>query len=553
MAKKVYIDFELKYKEAVKNLDEMQKEYSKLEKEVKKTSESQQELGGVLDKTTGGAITKFKGLKGTLGTVIKSFKSLKVAIMATGIGALVIAVGALATMFTNSEKGQNRFTKLMSGIGVVVGNVTDIVAGLGEVMFNVFTGRFGEAKKSYDELKEKMKNFGKETREEIKISNELSDRRAKADKIERQLIIDRAEATRKFNELRERAADKENVSVDERIRLLKEAGAIEEAITIKEIEAARIRFETKRQENLMAGSTKEDLDEQAQLEARLIELEASRLKKQKTLTAEITTNLREAAAERKADQAEKDADAKAEEDKERARLDALQKIRDDFTKQIEDRDAEKEFEKLELAKSRKLAELEELNATEAQKAEIILYYDNLISQAKDKDAENEKKRDEILQKQKIAIISQTFGTLANILGKNSKAGKAFAVAQALTNTYLGVTEVLDNESTFPEPFATIQRVASIAGVLATGFQAVKSIKSVNPKGAGAVTTINARGVGQAAPQAPSFSVVGAGISNQIADVLAGQGQQPIQAYVVSNDVSTAQELDRNIITGASIG
>ena len=39
MAKKVYIDFELKYKEAVANLDEMQKEYSKLEKEVSKTSE----------------------------------------------------------------------------------------------------------------------------------------------------------------------------------------------------------------------------------------------------------------------------------------------------------------------------------------------------------------------------------------------------------------------------------------------------------------------------------------------------------------------------------
>ena len=44
MAKKIEIEFELKYKEAVKNLDEFQKEYSKLEKEVesanKKTAES---------------------------------------------------------------------------------------------------------------------------------------------------------------------------------------------------------------------------------------------------------------------------------------------------------------------------------------------------------------------------------------------------------------------------------------------------------------------------------------------------------------------------------
>ena len=57
MAKKVYIDFELRYKEAVANLDEMQKEYAKLEKQVDSTSESQQELGNILDTTTGGAVT----------------------------------------------------------------------------------------------------------------------------------------------------------------------------------------------------------------------------------------------------------------------------------------------------------------------------------------------------------------------------------------------------------------------------------------------------------------------------------------------------------------
>ena len=36
-------------------------------------------------------------------------------------------------------------------------------------------------------------------------------------------------------------------------------------------------------------------------------------------------------------------------------------------------------------------------------------------------------------------------------------------------------------------------------------------------------------------------------------VIGGQSQQPIQTYVVASDVSTAQELDRNIVTGATIG
>ena len=44
MAKKIEIEFELKYKEAVKNLDEFQKEFSKLEKDVesanKKTADA---------------------------------------------------------------------------------------------------------------------------------------------------------------------------------------------------------------------------------------------------------------------------------------------------------------------------------------------------------------------------------------------------------------------------------------------------------------------------------------------------------------------------------
>jgi hypothetical protein len=44
MAQKIEVEFELKYKEAVKNLDEFQKEYAKLEKEVvsanEKTAES---------------------------------------------------------------------------------------------------------------------------------------------------------------------------------------------------------------------------------------------------------------------------------------------------------------------------------------------------------------------------------------------------------------------------------------------------------------------------------------------------------------------------------
>ena len=41
-------------------------------------------------------------------------------------------------------------------------------------------------------------------------------------------------------------------------------------------------------------------------------------------------------------------------------------------------------------------------------------------------------------------------------------------------------------------------------------------------------------------------------TNQIADVFASQNQKPVKAYVVANDVTTAQSLQRNIVKGAGI-
>ena len=53
-------------------------------------------------------------------------------------------------------------------------------------------------------------------------------------------------------------------------------------------------------------------------------------------------------------------------------------------------------------------------------------------------------------------------------------------------------------------------------------------------------------------QAPDFNIIGSTGVNQLADVIGGTTQQPIKAYVVSSEVTSAQELDRNIIDSASL-
>ena len=52
---------------------------------------------------------------------------------------------------------------------------------------------------------------------------------------------------------------------------------------------------------------------------------------------------------------------------------------------------------------------------------------------------------------------------------------------------------------------------------------------------------------------PDMASVGGSGVNQLASAIGEQNQQPIQAFVVSNDVTTAQSLERNIVDGASIG
>jgi hypothetical protein len=155
------------------------------------------------------------------------------------------------------------------------------------------------------------------------------------------------------------------------------------------------------------------------------------------------------------------------------------------------------------------------------------------------------KLDKDLGESKLALTKQTLGALATIVGKSSKFGKGIAIAQAIMDTYAGADKAL---SAAPPPYNFIQAAA----VIATGLSNVKNILKTKPPAP--PSGLGARGSGDvsvAIPTPPAFNIVGQGLSNQLADVISSQ--QPIQAFVVSNDVTTAQELDRNIITGASLG
>jgi hypothetical protein len=87
----------------------------------------------------------------------------------------------------------------------------------------------------------------------------------------------------------------------------------------------------------------------------------------------------------------------------------------------------------------------------------------------------------------------------------------------------------------------------------TAPSAPPSFNVVGASDSSQLSQIKAGGGSTVIPSAPpSFNVVGASGTSQLAGVIANQSQQPIQAYVVSNDVTTAQSLDRNIIESVGI-
>ena len=158
-------------------------------------------------------------------------------------------------------------------------------------------------------------------------------------------------------------------------------------------------------------------------------------------------------------------------------------------------------------------------------------------------ANNQKKLDQELAEAKLATISGALGGISKLVGENSKFGKGIAIAQAIMDTYAGANKALAQGGLFG--------AIGAAGIIASGLANVKQIAATEAPDAPNVSTSTA--ATPSIPTPPDFNVVGASGASQLADAVAGQLNKPVKAYVVSKDVSTAQEMDRNVVDGASLG
>lgn len=237
-------------------------------------------------------------------------------------------------------------------------------------------------------------------------------------------------------------------------------------------------------------------------------------------------------------------DEKARKEKE------LQDLRD-FQKIIRDAEAEDGALKVDERLNREQNQLEALNA-------IAEEQDAIDAARTEKEKQNSDARIALAQAEKDAKLAQ-MGAVANALqglsqiaGEETAAGKALAVAAATINTYKGISEVWGAASMGNPVVDMAVKIASTAIVAAQGIANVSKIMAVkvpNSGGSGGGSVPSA----PAAAAAPSFNVVGNSGINQVAQVMSNKGMPPVQAYVVASNVTSAQSLNRNIVSNATLG
>lgn len=154
---------------------------------------------------------------------IKVLKLLKVALIGTGIGALVVALGSLVAWFTKTQKGVEAANKIMAALGATINVIIDRASKLGSALVNLFTGNF---KQAGADAKAVFSGIGKEIADETKQAWKLAEVLNEIDKKEVMLSMSRA-ANRAEIEKLKKAADDQTLSTQERIKAAEKAAEIE--------------------------------------------------------------------------------------------------------------------------------------------------------------------------------------------------------------------------------------------------------------------------------------------------------------------------------------
>ena len=405
-----------------------------------------------------------------------------------------------------------------------------------------------------------MENLAAMSDSDAETLNKLAEQRIKIAQLEEQSANKQKEAADQRRGLRQREAAEAKAAADKRKQEMEQLAAFEEKLMLDLIESedekARTTLEIQRDADLEAiddlkttEQHKQELREQAQTKYlnSVAKLEEAITKKEKDEEEKRLANEKAAELERL--------------NKKKSDLDILLGLQKVYNQQ--------DLENLEALLLQKLnAELAAEGLTNAEILQIQEQYGQAMVDAQQSLLMKEK----MIQDQKNALPLQGLEIFKQVVGEESKLGKGAAIAQALINTYLGVSEALKQESALPSPFDVIAKILNTASVLTTGLMAVRQIRSTPVpnmaygglvQGPGTSTSdsvsanlsngesvINARSTNMFRPLLSAINQLGGGRPFD-ADINTPEpsktGDMPVfKTYVVAGDVETQMQLDREV-------
>ncbi len=577
MAVEKVIKLKVENGEALLNVQELNKALGDTNKKTDALNDTMASATEAIDKFTGGAASGFKAVTSGVGTFLKSLTTLKGALIATGLGALVVALGSLFTYFTQTSRGADKFAEIMGGVSAAVKVVIDRIIGLGESLTKLFSGDFSGA---VDGVTKAFSGLGDEIIREAKAGSALAKQLDDIEDRERDLIKLRAATNVELTKARI-IADDQTKSIDERIKAVKRADALENKVAKAEQANAQAYVKYLKERIKLGESTDEDLRALAEAEAKVDEMRSESLRRQKKLQNE----LKSLANERKQQEAESLANQKKLSEEQQKFIDAQRQwsFEDAAIRKKRDEDEKKSRAQnlvgynqmlAQFTASAQSAQAQELQAAQAQYMQLLdlaiksgqdtaaatATYEAKKAQIKKKYADEDRQREVENAAKSVELAGQTFGALAQLteaLGKGNeknaektfKITKALRIGEAVANTAAAIMSQL----AVPQDALTGANFVKAGIVAATGAAQVAAIAATKfQRGGGAGTTRTSQpsiptSTATAQPLTPNIQF--GNTENQLAGLLG----RPMRAYVVNQDITNANQLERRIRSSATIG
>jgi hypothetical protein len=479
----------------------------------------------------------------------------------------------LIGIFTDPKKALNDFAGMLKeNIINRFEGLLELLPQLGKAIGLLFSGEFSEAGKvatnavakvalgvedMTGKLDAAVKAIGKvmdEAQREAQIAANIEKQFAKIEDAERALGVERAKQNKELAAARLMMED-ENATLEERIKALKQVGTAEDALLAKEMKIAKEKLALINQRNALSDISDEMAQESADAQSKVYELEAQSILRKRKLTKSIDALNKEDDAKRKQElkdqldaskaaiEAELAFKQRAADGEEKFINEQYAKEQLRITKTISDeKEKQKALEKLELDRLANMIQAKRDAGQSTTDLELQLAQKEIAIKKETADAT--KKIDDAKHANSVALLDATgaaLSTFSQLVGEQTAMGKTLAVASAIISTYSGANKALEAGAATP-PLGYI----NAAAIIATGLMNVKKILSVKVP--------NASDSGQSAPSmGPSVSIIGGTVdpSAQMSASLNKSLNKPAKAYVVGNDMSSQQALDRRIQTNAT--